>query len=111
MDSVRVRARELRRDMTEPEYRLWHALKHNQLGAKFRRQAPKGPYILDFYCPQHKLVIEVDGESHAMDSRDERRDAWLTNQGFRVLRFWNHDIMRNLDGVVAVIYRELRGGG
>lgn len=95
--------------MTEPEYRLWHALKHQQLGIKFRRQAPKGAYILDFYCPQLRLVIEVDGESHAGSARDRIRDAWLDSQGYRVLRFWNHEVMQNLEGVLAQINRELNG--
>ena len=101
-----VRARELRRSMTLPEGLLWQALRKRPEGLKFRRQDPLAPYIADFYCPTAKLVIEVDGESHGVDLRpqhDGRRDRWLMDQGFRVLRVSVGDVMHNLDSVVTAI--------
>ena len=101
-----VRARELRRSMTLPEGLLWQALRKRPEGFKFRRQHPLAPYIADFYCPAARLIIEVDGESHGTDGRpahDARRDRWLSEQGFRVLRVSVGDVMHNLDSVVTAI--------
>jgi 2-isopropylmalate synthase len=99
-----ARARALRRDATEAEKVLWRMLRDRGLGGvKIRRQVPLGPYIADFACLEHRLVIEADGGQHADSPADAERDAWLASQGFRVLRLWNHDILGNREGVMAVI--------
>jgi very-short-patch-repair endonuclease len=99
------RARNLRKNLTEAEQRLWSALRRKQLdGARFRRQVPVGPYVADFACLAAKLVVELDGGRHALETaRDVRRDAWFAERGYRTLRFWNNDVLRNLDGVLAAI--------
>ncbi|PCG09850.1 hypothetical protein COA17_06215 [Sphingomonas ginsenosidimutans] len=94
----------MRRAMTEPETRLWLALRGRRLdGVKFSRQVVAGPYILDFCARTLKLAIEVDGDTHADQSRDDRRTAWLKARGYRVMRFTNADVMMNLDGVLQTI--------
>ncbi len=93
----------MRREPTPAERLLWQALRNQALGIKFRRQAPIGPYIVDFFCPPHRLVIEVDGETHAAPDADRERDSFLRAQGLRILRFWNPDITGNLPGVLAAI--------
>ena len=106
-DVQRARAKQLRRTMTRAETLLWRHLKAHRLVAPgFRRQAPMGNYIADFVSHSCKLVIEVDGESHDFESRlrhDERRDEWFASRGYRVLRFTNDDVMKNLEGVVLAI--------
>ncbi len=99
------RARELRRNETEVERRLWYALRDRGIaGAKFRRQVPVGPYVADFACITHKLVIELDGGQHAENTEaDAARTRVLGARGFRVLRFWNNDVMENLDGIIETI--------
>jgi very-short-patch-repair endonuclease len=106
------RARKLRRDMTEPEKRLWFRLCDNQIGGRhFRRQVPLDPYIVDFCCLRPKLVVEVDGVTHGEPSEAEmRRTRWLEAQGYVVLRLWNHEVMANIDGVVEAIARTLGVG-
>ncbi|MFM5886043.1 MAG: endonuclease domain-containing protein [Novosphingobium sp.] len=100
-------AREMRRNQTEPERRLWQSLRNSQLsGYKFRRQAGIGPFIADFMCPQRSFVVEVDGETHDEDT-DRRRDAALGRLGFQVLHVTNQDVMRNLDGVLTAILQAL----
>ena len=112
-----VRARKLRSDHTEVEMRLWQKLRNRQLGVDFRRQHPVGNFILDFYAPTLRLVIELDGGQHAEQTiglRDERRTRWLTERGATVLRFWNSDVIQNLPGVLEVIMEkvaELRTSG
>lgn len=97
-------AREMRRLPTPPEKRLWQALRNRGLGGlKFRRQVPIGVFIVDFACEDAKLVLEVDGASHAAPAHDARRDAWLAGQGWRVVRVWNNDVMGNLEGVLQHI--------
>ena len=97
-------ARKMRRDPTPAEWKLWRALRNWQRGGlKFRRQMPLGPSIADFYCASARLVVEVDGVSHIDSPTDERRDAWMTNQGIRVLRFSNHEVLSNLEGVLTAI--------
>ena len=95
------RARALRARPTDAERKLWEALRNRQLeGHGFRRQAPIGRYIADFVCFGRKLVVEVDGGQHATDKdRAAARTAWFESQGFRVLRFWNNDVLGNTDGV------------
>jgi very-short-patch-repair endonuclease len=104
------RARDLRQSATTAEVRLWSALRHRRLaGYRFRRQHPIGPYIVDFACTRHMLIVEADGGQHAENPQDERRTKWLEKQGWRVLRFWNNDILANSTGVVETVLRALRG--
>ena len=102
-------ARELRLNPTDAERRLWRALSRRQVaGARFNRQVPIGPYIADFAARSVKLIVEVDGGQH--DERatyDEARTRYLEAQGWRVIRFWNNDVLGNLEGVVATIERAL----
>ena len=105
-----MNARRLRREATQVEWRLWNALRENKLPWKFRRQHPIGRRIADFACPARKLVIELDGSQHADSRSDERRTLELARHGYRVIRFWNTDVMENLEGVVEAIRRELAKG-
>ncbi len=102
-----ARARSLRSSATIAERRLWNSLRRHQLnGVAFRRQQPIGPYVVDFFCPRAKLVIEIDGGQHAelgAAIRDRRRTKWLETRGYRVLRFWNSDVLQNLEGVWQLI--------
>jgi len=101
------RARVQRRALTPPEARLWVRLRRRALaGLKFRRQHPVGPYVLDFYCAEAKLAVEVDGESHSHPTRmahDRRRTEWLTRQGLAVFRIPAEEVRINLDGVLVSI--------
>ena len=98
------RAKQLRRDMTPEETKLWGALRNHRLGGfKFRKQQPIGPFIADFTCQAQRLIIEVDGSQHAESGHDQRRDAYLNGKGYRVLRFWNSDVNRNFSGVLTAI--------
>jgi len=101
------RARRLRAEMTDAEAKLWRALRRNQLDSlSFRRQHPLGAYTLDFYCPSLRLAIEVDGGQHAEGPglrRDELRTTWLESKGIVSIRFWNNDVLTNLNGVLEVI--------
>ena len=100
-------ARDLRNNLTEAEKYLWYALRLNNLGIKFRRQAVIGRYIVDFVSFEKKLVVEVDGGQHADSQQDKVRDQWLIDQGFKILRFWNHDVLRNREGVLQKIVERL----
>jgi very-short-patch-repair endonuclease len=103
-------ARNLRSQPTEAEKSLRWFLRAEQLGCKFRRQAAIGPYIVDFICFSHQLIVELDGPQHAESSAkeyDARRTAWLAARGFRVLRFRNHELDENIHGVVEAIRRAL----
>ena len=106
-----TRARELRKNPTDAERRLWRTLRYRQvLGCRFRRQAEIGPYIVDFVCFEKRLVIEVDGGQHAgQEEYDAGRTAWLESQGFRVIRFWNNQVLEEIDGVQEVILLEIGG--
>ena len=108
---LRDRARALRAAQTEVERRLWQRLRNRQLnGAKFRRQHPIGPYIADFFCLDARLVIELDGSQHGEESTlrtDRRRTEYLANECYRVLRFWNEEVMSNIDGVLEEIAKFL----
>ena len=106
-----IRARSLRRTMTPPERRLWNALKGQPDGFKFRRQHPTGPFVLDFFCFQAALAIEIDGISHELGSnppRDARRDELVARQGIRTLRFRALDVRDNLEGIVLAIVEECK---
>lgn len=98
-------ARQLRRPLTPAEAKLWRRLRSRRLATlKFRRQHPLGPFVVDFYCPRAKIVIEIDGDSHALQERyDQERTAWLNAHGYRVLRFGNREVLQNLDGVLTKI--------
>ena len=97
-------ARQLRRTMTDAEKLLWRHLRDRQLaGKKFRRQQPLGPYVLDFVHFGSRVVVEADGSQHGESGYDVQRDIWLKQQGFRVLRFWNNEILLNTEQVLAVI--------
>jgi very-short-patch-repair endonuclease len=102
-----ITARRLRRDATQVEWHLWNALRQNKLPWRFRRQHPIGRRIADFACPARKLVIEIDGSQHADSRSDDRRTEELARHGYRVIRFWNTEVMENLEGVVEAIRQEL----
>jgi very-short-patch-repair endonuclease len=100
-------ARKLRADATEAEIRLWSKLRRKQLdGFRFRRQQPMGDYIVDFFCPEADLIIEVDGGQH-VDESPVRAD-WLARRGYRVMRFWNNEVLANTDGVLETILDALQ---
>jgi very-short-patch-repair endonuclease len=105
------RVRELRREMTPAERRLWSRLRTRRLGGfKFKRQEWVGPFIADFYCWEAKLIVEVDGTQHAdRDDYDCARTAYLKREGFRVVRFWNNQVTDELEGVLAAILAILEG--
>jgi very-short-patch-repair endonuclease len=105
-------ARKLRANQTEAEARLWARLRDRQLGgAKFRRQVPIGPYVADFLCYSARLIIELDGGQHAVNAdADALWTESLGSEGFRVLRFWNNDVMANIDRVLQRISMVLREG-
>ncbi|WP_309711712.1 endonuclease domain-containing protein [Armatimonas sp.] len=102
-----TRARQLRRESTPAEQVLWEALRGSQLqGARFRRQHPVETFILDFYCPRHKLVIEIDGGIHSQPEvreRDEERQHWIEAHGYEFLRFTNEEVLHELSWVLASI--------
>jgi len=108
-------ARKLRRDSTDAEAKVWRQLRSRQFGgAKFRRQHPLGPYILDFYCHEHSLVIEVDGGQHYdkdQARRDVERTSWLEARGLRILRFSNLEVLNEIESVLERIRLELEPGG
>ena len=111
-DAVRF-ARYLRQHSTEAEILLWSQLRRRELGGyRFRRQHPVGPYTLDFACLDPRLAIELDGSQHYEDPlRDRRRDAYLRGQGFRTLRFSNHEVFSDLEAVLEAIHQALTEGG
>ena len=102
-------ARNLRVAQTEVEKRLWYRIRNREVGGrKFRRQATIGRYIVDFACFERQLIIELDGGQHASPSPSEdERTRWLESQGFSILRFWNNDVIENMDGVLQRIAEEL----
>jgi very-short-patch-repair endonuclease len=102
-------ARVLRKNLTDAEQLLWHYIRHRQMkGFKFRRQCPIGPYICDFVCLEKMLVLEIDGGQHAGAANyDQRRDDYLKSCGYRVMRFWNHEVLLQRDAVLEVIYAYL----
>jgi very-short-patch-repair endonuclease len=105
------RARQLRSNRTEAERQLWRQLRELKLaGFKFRQQVPIDYFIVDFACLSERLIVEVDGGTHSTDAeleRDARRERYLQEQGFRVLRFWNSDVMQNMEGVMDTIVAAL----
>ena len=107
---IEAAARHLRRNMTPAEQKLWEALKAKKLGGlKFRAQHPVGPFILDFYCPARKLVVELDGEVHEEQADyDESRTQQLENYGHRVIRFRNEEVLEDLPSVLERILEAAR---
>ena len=102
------RARRLRRNATDAEQALWYALRELDFPVKVRRQHPIGPYVVDFAIPAYKLVIEIDGGQHAQAmAADARRTRALNDRGYRVIRFWNSDVLGNMEGVLATIIAEI----
>ena len=97
-----LRAKYMRKHMTPAETLLWTKLRARQTGVYFRRQQPMGPYIADFYCAEKKLIIEVDGGQHS-EEKDFERTRYLESNGYLILRFWNNDVLENIDGVVYKI--------
>ncbi len=98
-------AKALRKRLTDTERLLWRHLRAKQLeGLKFRRQEPIGRYIVDFVCHEKRIVIEVDGSQHTIEkNKDAERDKWLNEQGYKVLRFWNNEVLTNIEGVLQTI--------
>ncbi|MBI4798080.1 MAG: endonuclease domain-containing protein [Desulfarculus sp.] len=103
-------ARSLRKGQTDAEALLWRRLRARSLADyKFRRQYPVGPFIVDFVCLERTLVVEVDGGQHAVNLQQDRaREEYLFSQGYRVLRFWNNEVLANIEGVLAAILSALR---
>jgi very-short-patch-repair endonuclease len=102
-DLSKARARHMRKKMTPAERALWHALRNRRfLGLKIRRQVPIGPFTADFYCADHRLIIEAEGSGHG-SQREMDRDHWLSQKGFRVLRLGNGDILTDLPSCLAAI--------
>jgi len=106
---MRRRARTLRINMTNAERKLWYALRDRRFaGFKFRRQVPLGPFIADFVCFEQRLVIEVDGGQHVDSVQDRWRDRWFAANDFRVIRFWNNQVLSNLEGVMTILAQALK---
>ncbi|MCY4394493.1 MAG: endonuclease domain-containing protein [Rhodospirillaceae bacterium] len=108
-DFAKKLARRLRKQPTDAENRLWYFLHKKQLdGLRFKRQEPIGNYVADFVCPTLKLIVEVDGGQHGIEvEKDEARTAWLESQGYTVIRFWNNEVMENIEGVLATVREEV----
>ena len=112
--SSTTKARRLRKNSTDAERALWARLRNRQLaGLKFRRQHPLGRYVVDFLCLDHRLIVEIDGGQHAQGRQknaDKIRDERLTRQGYRVLRFWNTEVLGELEGVLETIALAAKSG-
>lgn len=112
MDKRVPRARSLRRAMTDAERKLWWRLRELKVGGShFRRQATIGPYYADFACHERRLVIEVDGGGHAEEARviaDRARTDFLVSRGYRVMRFWNHDVLKDTEAVMEAVNEALQ---
>jgi len=105
-------ARNLRHNQTDAETRLWwHLRNRNLAGFKFRRQHPVGPYITDFACLERMVIVELDGGQHAeQEEEDLVRSSFLEGEGFKVLRFWNHEVLTSIEAVLERILEVLEGG-
>ncbi len=103
------KARTLRKRLTDAESALWRQVRLRQIeGYKFRRQHPIGPYIVDFVCLERKVIVEVDGGQHAVQvQQDAERTAWLESVGYRVIRFWDHEVLTELESVKETIRQSL----
>jgi len=107
---MKDKARELRKNQTDAEKSIWHLVRAKQIeGLKFRRQHPIQPYIVDFVCPEKMLIIELDGGQHAdAIDYDQKRTAYLESKGYTVIRFWNNEVLTNIEGVYEVILQHLK---
>jgi very-short-patch-repair endonuclease len=102
-------ARKLRLNSTDAELRLWGRLRSRAVdGCKFVRQEPIGSYVVDFVCRERRLIVEVDGGQHAGSEHDRIRDEWLEQHNYRVLRFWNNDVLANTNGIFELILAALK---
>ncbi len=103
------RRKRLRKEITPEEYKLWFYLKGKNFNVKFRRQHGIGPYIVDFYCKEKNLILEIDGLQHLQNKNyDKERDEYLKTLGFKVLRFWNNEIDKNIEDVITRIKVEIK---
>ena len=111
MNKMNILARNLRKNSTPQEQKLWNLLRNRQLkNLKFKRQYPIGEYIVDFVCKEKKIIIELDGSQHNFEENiknDNERTEYLENLGFKVIRFWNNEIENNIDGVILELYKYL----
>jgi len=107
---LKQRSRELRKNLTDAEQKIWHKLRNKQIhGNKFRRQFILGNYIVDFICLDKRLIIEVNGGQHMENvNYDSQRDEWLKKQNFKVLRFWNNQVLNEIDSILEVIVNNLK---
>ena len=107
---LKERARALRSQQTDAEQCLWYCLRAGRfMGIKFKRQKPMGNYIVDFVAPSHKLIIELDGGQHAEQQEYDRdRDTWLRNQGYTVVRFWNHQVLTETQAVLEAVRQKIQ---
>ena len=104
MKNLKHISRKLRKEMTEAEKKLWQYLRAKQVfGIKFRRQQQINNYIVDFYCPSKRIIIELDGGQHANNIKDKERDKFMEDKGIKVIRIWDNDIMNNIEGVMEHI--------
>lgn len=104
-------AKKLRKESTDTECKLWQQLRSKQCGGyKFRRQHPLGNYIVDFVCLESRLIIELDGSQHLEETKmhDQQRDCWFQKEGYRILRFWDNEVLQNMAGVYQLIEEALR---
>jgi len=106
---MKQKARSLRKNQTDAEAKIWHLVRAKQItGLKFRRQHPIQPFIVDFICPEKKLIIELDGGQHAdAIEYDEKRTLFLESKGYTVIRLWNNEVLNNIEGVYEVILKHL----
>lgn len=109
METTLMKARRLRRKMTPPERKVWQVLRGRGLcGVKFRRQVPIGPFIVDFLCVEAGLIVEIDGDSHSRQiAYDRRRTMYLEEQGYRVIRLANREVLDNLEGAMKMVAQHL----
>jgi very-short-patch-repair endonuclease len=106
------KAGELRKASTPAERKLWSHIRDDQLGVTFRRQHAVGDYVPDFCCPKAKLIVELDGSQHLeQEEYDEERTKYLESLGYKVIRFWNNDVTKNIDSVILAIVHELEKDG
>jgi very-short-patch-repair endonuclease len=105
-----ARTRRLRRNLTDAEFKIWNRLRSRAIeGCKFVRQEPIGRYVVDFVCRERRLIVEIDGGQHADNKRDQARDRWMRDHNYRILRFWNNDVLSNTAGVLETIANALHG--